>query len=168
MARDPESGDHRYLAYIPAQPVGTVVQYYLQAKDASGRDETHPYVGRAQAHTFTVTTLGAGVSAVSACRGGTIEFYINAGVDKAQRPYRLACSVSADPNSPEAPDTALPDTAVLTGFDGTLDDSGIGMARLTFPEPLASEWVGRTLRFSLELADPSGALPDTVSIQILE
>jgi len=168
MARDTESGDHRYLAYIPAQPVGTTIQYYLEAKDASGRDETHPYIGPAQAHTFTVTTLGANVSAVSAKKGGTVEFYINAGAEGAQRSYRLAYSVTVDPNSTESPEAVLPETTVLTDFDGTLNGLGIGTARLTFPEPLASEWVGRQLRFSLEIGDQQITVPDTVSIQILE
>ncbi|MEN6576401.1 MAG: agmatine deiminase family protein [Phycisphaerales bacterium] len=164
MAQDTESGDHRYLACIPAQPVGTVIQYYLEAKDASGRDETHPYIGPAQAHTFTVTTLGANVSAVSAKKGGTVELYINTGANHAQQGYRLAYSVIADANATEV----LPETTVLTGFEGTLDDLGIGAARLTFPEPLASEWVGRSLRFSLELDDQRSAVPDTVSIRVLE
>ncbi|MEN6576399.1 MAG: agmatine deiminase family protein [Phycisphaerales bacterium] len=168
MTPDVEAGDHRYLGYIPSQPVGTVIQYYIEARDASGRDETHPYIGQAQAHTFTVTTLGANVSAVSAKKGGTVEFYINTGADHAQQAYRLAYSVTADPNSTESPGAVLPETTVLTGFDGTLDDLGIGAARLTFPESLASEWVGRSVRFSLELDDQQSAVPDTVSIQILE
>jgi len=168
MTRDTEAGDHQYLAYIPGQPVGTVVQYYIEAKDASGRDETHPYIGPAQAHTFTATTLGANVSAVSAKKGGTVEFYINTGADHAQQAYRLAYSVTADPSSTESPGAVLPETTVLTGFDGALDDLGIAVARLAFPEPLASEWVGSKLCFSLELVGSQNVPGDTVSIHILD
>ena len=89
MGRAPEFGDHQYLAHIPTQAVGAKIQYYLQAKDASGRDETHPYIGAPQAHAFAVTTVGASVSAVSAARGGTVEIYMNAGTDNARRGYDL-------------------------------------------------------------------------------
>ena len=76
----------------------------LQAQDASGRIETHPYIGEAQAHTFTVTTLGANVSAVSAQRGGTIQIYMNAGQSHARQDYRLKCSLRLDDPSLPGPD----------------------------------------------------------------
>ncbi len=168
MARAPELGDHQYLAYIPAQPVGTVIQYYLRATDASGRDETHPLIGVPQAHTFTVTTLGTNVSAVSVQRGGTIEIYMNAGLDNAQQSYHLAYTLCADPNLPDGPQVALPDTTVLAGFDGTLDEFGAGTASMTLSGPLTSDCVGRPLRFSVELADQQSTVPDTACVQILE
>lgn len=43
-----------FYGYIPAQKAGTQVQYYIQAADNSGRVETHPYVGQAGPHKFTV------------------------------------------------------------------------------------------------------------------
>ena len=168
MAPTPELGDHQHLAHIPAQPTGTVIQYYLQARDASGRNEAHPYIGAPQAHTFMVTTLGANVSAVSAQRGGTIEIYMNAGLDNAQQDYRLTYSLCADPNLPEGLPVALPDTTVLAGFDGTLDDFGTGIAQMILAEPLTSDWVGRFFRFSLELDNQQSTVPDTVRVQILE
>jgi hypothetical protein len=168
MAREPKLGDDRYLAYIPAQPVGTVVQYYLRARDASGRDETHPYIGEAQAHTFTVRRLGANVSAVSARRGGTIQLYVNVGVGNARRAYRLTYSPDADSEAPESESATLPETTVLSGFDGTLDEFGIASARMTISEPLSSDWVGRSLLFSLELDDQQDATPETVRVLVLE
>jgi len=39
---------------IPAQSPGSKVDYYLQVSDLSGRVETHPFIGGAGAHTFSV------------------------------------------------------------------------------------------------------------------
>jgi len=41
-----------FCGYIPAQITGTVVDYYVQAGDESGRVETHPYIGSPWAHQF--------------------------------------------------------------------------------------------------------------------
>jgi len=168
MSRQSELGEHQYLANIPAQPVGTVIQYYLRARDASGRDETHPYIGEPQAHPFTVTALGANVSAVSARRGGAIEIYMNAGVDNAREHYHLAYSLSHESQTVENPQIALPNMTVFTGFNGQLDDAGIGAARMTLAGPLTSDWVATTIHVSLELTDQQNAVLGTVSIQILE
>ncbi len=43
-----------FYAYIPAQPAGSQISYYIQAADLSGRVETHPYIGAPWAHQFTV------------------------------------------------------------------------------------------------------------------
>ena len=43
-----------YYAEIPAQSLGTVVSYYIHAADQSGRSESHPYIGRADAHSFEI------------------------------------------------------------------------------------------------------------------
>ena len=168
MIRHPESGDHQYLAYIPTQPVGTVVQYYLRARDASGRDETHPYIGAPQAHVFTVTRLGANISAVSAQRGGAAEIYINAGAENAGRSYHLAYALDADSQGAVSPGATLPATTVFTGFDGTLDDAGIGTARMTIEGPLSSDRVGTSVHLSLELDGQVDAVPETIRIQILD
>lgn len=45
-----------FYGYIPSQSSGTVVDYYLQAADSSGRVETHPYIGAPWAHSFTVNS----------------------------------------------------------------------------------------------------------------
>ncbi|OGF62304.1 MAG: hypothetical protein A2Y62_04310 [Candidatus Fischerbacteria bacterium RBG_13_37_8] len=41
-----------YEGYIPVQPEGSVISYYLEAADESGRVERHPYIGQAWAHQF--------------------------------------------------------------------------------------------------------------------
>jgi hypothetical protein len=168
MTRHPESGDHQYLAYIPTQPVGTVVQYYLRARDASGRDETHPYIGAPQAHVFTVTRLGANISAVSAQRGGAVEIHMNAGAGHAAQGYHLAYALEVDFRGAASPGATLPATTVFTGFDGTLDEAGIGAARMTIEGPLSSDWIGTSIRLSLELDGQADAVPETVRIQILD
>ncbi len=182
MIHQPELGDHQYLAHIPTQPVGTMIQYYLQAQDASGRNETHPYIGEAQAHTFTVKTLGANVSAVSAQRGGAIQIYMNAGQSYALQNYRLKCSLCLDDPSlpgsdmehvidveiPAVADGILPETTVSSGFEGVLDDLGIGAAEMILSEPLNSDWSGGSLRFSLERDDPENTVVGAASVQILD
>jgi len=44
-----------FYTYIPAQPPGSQVSYYLKAADLSGRVETHPYIGEAWPHRFDVS-----------------------------------------------------------------------------------------------------------------
>ena len=46
-------GDDYYHAIIPQQDNGTKVSYYIHAEDASGRQENHPYIGEADAYSFT-------------------------------------------------------------------------------------------------------------------
>ena len=48
-----------FYGYIPGQPAGSDISYYLEAADSSGRVETHPYIGQLWAHAFTVTGLRA-------------------------------------------------------------------------------------------------------------
>ncbi len=47
-------GPNAYYGYIPAQPSGSEVAYYLKAADYSGRVETHPFIGEPGAHRFNV------------------------------------------------------------------------------------------------------------------
>jgi agmatine deiminase len=47
---DPDS----FYAYIPAQPPGKVVSYFIKAADSSGRVVTHPAIGAPGAHTFII------------------------------------------------------------------------------------------------------------------
>ena len=42
-----------YSAMIPPQVNGSVVSYYIHAEDASGRAENQPYIGAADAYSFT-------------------------------------------------------------------------------------------------------------------
>ncbi len=48
------AGSDSFYTYIPAQSLGTTVQYYVQAADNSGRVETYPLVGAAGPFTFHV------------------------------------------------------------------------------------------------------------------
>lgn len=41
-----------WQATLPAQVTGSEIAYYLQAADASGRTEFHPFIGSADPHTF--------------------------------------------------------------------------------------------------------------------
>jgi parallel beta-helix repeat protein len=48
------NGNNNYYAYIPSQPEGTEISYYIHAEDYSGRSENHPFIGAQGAHTFLV------------------------------------------------------------------------------------------------------------------
>ena len=48
---------HRHGVFhgtIPLHPSGTVISYYVQATDVSGRTERHPFIGRHDPHVFRV------------------------------------------------------------------------------------------------------------------
>lgn len=45
---------YQYHATLPFAPPGSQVSYYLLAADFSGRNQTHPYIGAADPHVFTV------------------------------------------------------------------------------------------------------------------
>jgi agmatine/peptidylarginine deiminase len=47
---------NRYFAFIPAQPDGTTIQYYIHSADSSGRSENHPYIGAPDPHIFYVNS----------------------------------------------------------------------------------------------------------------
>ena len=48
-----ETQPDSYGGYIPAQPEDSIISYYLEAADTSGRVEKHPYIGQSWPHTFT-------------------------------------------------------------------------------------------------------------------
>lgn len=48
------TSNNHYTASIPPQIEGSVISYYIQAKDASGRTSKHPYIGQADPHKFIV------------------------------------------------------------------------------------------------------------------
>jgi agmatine deiminase len=52
-------GDNYYHAIIPQQPTGTIVDYYINAKDDSGRSENHPYIGEPMAYSFTCELINS-------------------------------------------------------------------------------------------------------------
>lgn len=46
-----------YGTFIPNQPCGEIIDYYINAQDASGRNENHPFIGADDPHQFTVTLV---------------------------------------------------------------------------------------------------------------
>ncbi len=48
------AGGYEYSGAIPAQPAGSVVDYYIKAADNSGRIETHPFIGEPGAHRYRI------------------------------------------------------------------------------------------------------------------
>ncbi len=52
----PTGAPNEYRAYIPAQPNGTTVQYYLSATNLDGTTSYHPAGAPADKHIFRVTT----------------------------------------------------------------------------------------------------------------
>jgi agmatine deiminase len=43
-----------FTGFIPTAQTGDVVKYYLSAADLSGREETHPFIGEPDPHTFNI------------------------------------------------------------------------------------------------------------------
>ncbi|MBN2384461.1 agmatine deiminase family protein [bacterium] len=61
----PDTGADQFYGYIPQQAHGSLITYYLQASDESGRTETHPFIGADGAHQFAVNCINfAGVTSV--------------------------------------------------------------------------------------------------------
>ena len=55
------SGDEYTFSFTSVNPVfeiGDSIQYYIYAKDASGRCEKHPYIGAADPHVFVIDGVG--------------------------------------------------------------------------------------------------------------
>jgi agmatine deiminase len=46
------TGGYHYTGYIPKQPGGSIIKYYLYAADKSGRNATCPFIGPADPFTF--------------------------------------------------------------------------------------------------------------------
>jgi hypothetical protein len=174
-------GGGEYLAYLPAQPVGTTVEYTIHAEDASGRKENHPYIGEIGAHQFTVQPLGSDISAISAANGGVVEFQLDAGVANAGRSYYLLASRSGT-----APGMSLPGGLVLplnpdafmgharrnantpqfSGFVGTLDASGRATARLDLDALPSLQ--GATLDFAFLCSGPFDFVSNPTGVSVLE
>jgi len=67
--------DNYYSASIPGYPGNTTINYYIHAADYSGRSENHPYVGKDDPHTFTVSAgLDSPVISISMDNGVRIEW----------------------------------------------------------------------------------------------
>lgn len=59
------SNPDSFYAYVPAQPPGTEIAYYMKAADNSGRVVTHPPIGAPGAHVFHITGENAPPQIVS-------------------------------------------------------------------------------------------------------
>lgn len=53
---------NRYKAVLPYIEPGSVVSYYIQASDSSGRTANHPFIGEPDPHSFTVGTTISNVA----------------------------------------------------------------------------------------------------------
>ncbi|MHC4946502.1 MAG: agmatine deiminase family protein [Planctomycetota bacterium] len=177
------TGGNQYLALIPSQPEGIAIKYYIHAEDGSGRSENHPYIGESGAHSLKVTTLGIDKTALSEEKGGVVEFYLNAGSDKAGRDYFILGSISGT-----APGTLLPGGLVLplnwdvftditlllanssfmVNFTGKLDGSGMASATLDTLGEMPRGTAGITLSFAALLYTPFDFVSNPVSIQVFE
>lgn len=176
------TGD-RYEGWIPAQPAGTAIEYFVHAEDASGRGENHPYVGELGAHDFVVNTLGTDVRGISVQDVGEVEFLLDAGPANAGRTYFLLGSASGT-----SPGTQLPggfnlplnrdrfmqdvrtnaNSARFQGFTGTLDASGRSLARMDLSSaPLPAE-PGTSLHFAFTCISPFDFVSNAIEVQLLD
>ncbi|MBN1338650.1 MAG: agmatine deiminase family protein, partial [Bacteroidales bacterium] len=91
-----------YIAYIPGQPEGSKIAYYLYAADASGRSETHPFIGAADPHIFfsgqplfpDISVMPAEVNATCATGGSVPESLTLYNNGQFLLNYQISCNVS--------------------------------------------------------------------------
>ncbi|MDD3052231.1 MAG: agmatine deiminase family protein, partial [Candidatus Cloacimonetes bacterium] len=70
-----QDDDDYYSAAIPGYPGDTTINYYIHAADYSGRSENHPYIGKYDPHTFTVSAgLDSPVISINMDNGVRIEW----------------------------------------------------------------------------------------------
>ncbi|MGB2988465.1 MAG: agmatine deiminase family protein [Candidatus Zixiibacteriota bacterium] len=117
-----------FFAYIPAQPPGTEIAYYIRAADSSGRAVTHPFIGAPGAHVFNVTGENAPPLIVSpdsfvCATYETLSYYPEI-YDPDDSVHQITyldippwCSVQDDTLSGEVPDSALLDSFTVTAED---------------------------------------------------
>lgn len=174
--------NNKYEAWIPVQPTGTQIKYYIHAEDGSGRKENHPYIGRRGAHEFSVTTLGTDVSAISLKNVGKVEFRLDAGPQNANRAYFLLGS-----DTGAAPGIQLPGGLILPinrgplanyirgnsnssafqGFSGTLDSNGRAVAVMDL-SGLTPWSPGLSLDFAFTCMSPFDFVSNSIQVHVLE
>lgn len=54
VAAPPSAFQDSVIGFIPQQPAGSQIDYYIQVADLSNRVETHPFIGAPWAHTFQI------------------------------------------------------------------------------------------------------------------
>jgi agmatine/peptidylarginine deiminase len=117
-----------FYAYIPAQPPGTEIAYYIKAADNSGRVVTHPPIGEPGAHIFHITGENAPPQIVSpdsfVCATYESLLYYPDIYDPDDSVHQITyldvpswCVVENDSLSGEVPDSAL-----LEGFSVIAED----------------------------------------------
>lgn len=115
-----------FLGYIPAQPPGSVIRYFLKAADDSGKAATHPYIGEEWAHEFGVNAAPSIVSPDSfLLRAGSYFSYYPEIVDPDDGSHTISYSGLPAWLS-EVGDSVmgtLPDTALTVQFLVTVADN---------------------------------------------
>lgn len=117
-----------FYAYLPAQPPGTEIRYYLKAADNSGRIVCHPFIGEPGAHVFHVTGENVPPQIVSpdsfVCATYESLYYSPDIYDPDDSIHQISyldlpswCSVQNDSLSGEPPDTALLETFMVIAAD---------------------------------------------------
>jgi agmatine/peptidylarginine deiminase len=175
--------ENDYLAFIPAQPVGLEVRYYIHVSDGSGRSENHPYIGAPDAHCFRVSHFGAQCNVLSAEIGGVVDFFLNAGSAHGDRDYIVLGSMSGtEPGIPLPGGLILPlnwdlftnltlsfaNTPFFADFNGKLDADGVGSAQFNTLGPLPRELEEVTLSFAFFLYSPFDFVSESVGIKVVE
>jgi agmatine/peptidylarginine deiminase len=117
-----------FYAYIPAQPPGTEIAYFVKAADNSGRVVTHPFIGAPAAHVFHITGENVPPQIVSPdsfvyATYETLSYYPEI-YDPDDTAHQISypiipswCSVQNDTLSGEVPDSAL-----IEGFTVIAED----------------------------------------------
>ncbi|MBI4881543.1 MAG: hypothetical protein HY812_18045 [Planctomycetes bacterium] len=119
---------------------------------------------------------------ISAATGDTVEFWLNAGAAAAGRSYLLLGSGSGTSPGLPLPGGAatlplnadalttltilMANSAVFSGFQGTLDATGHGEALLNTLGPVSSSAVGYTMHFAYALANPYDLASNAVVLEI--
>jgi len=178
-------GGYEYEAYIPPYPDDTTISYYIHAEDASGRSENNPYIGAQGALSFTVhpVTLDADTFTISASKGGTVTFSLDAGPDNSQRDYVLLASASGTEPGFSLPGgyVTLPlnwdrvtdlvvanlNSPTFSNFRGALDKEGQATAQLNI-DHLPDNAVGLQLNFAYALFQPWDFVSNPVLVEIVE
>jgi agmatine/peptidylarginine deiminase len=124
LTAEPDS----FFAYIPAQPPGTEIAYYIRAADNSGRVVSHPPIGEPGAFVFHITGENAPPQIVSpdslACATYESLAYYPDIYDPDDSVHQITysdiptwCSVENDSLGGEVPDSALLDGFTVIAAD---------------------------------------------------
>ena len=154
---------NEYEAFIPAQPGGTVVGYYIVAEDTDGNRATHPSGAPAEIHTFFVGTITTLVEHdFESDQGWTVG---DVG-DNATTGIWERCDPQATEAQPEDDHTPDPGVnAYITqcasgGSQGTYDVDG-GKTTLLSPDFDLSGLSNASVRYHRWYSNDTGSSPET-------